>query len=586
MRPMNGSRPGARELVERMRASEHFQASSRFTTRVYDSEPIPTAGKAMAHRLPSRYLDMRKISRWEEGVNGRRGRWLTEAELFYRQGMFMADFEDNCPYHGTFKSYFPTYSAMSDRQLRGYFTWRAAVRRGEVEETSLSFAFVYLYELICGIGIDGAKAGFAAIESFWRAYRQFAPEIDRFAGVWLQDYVVYHGLSVHLLEPSKTLAFDRALIELRNAENAVTSIAQAAGGAPCKRKSGESALPLPCQEPFEQRLFLALDALSTYRLTGSRLYKQQPRALRHVACAVFVRMSAYHRRQRSTTLLEAWFGKEVALAYTMFESAIFFDPHPPVNAVYELDEIHRYRCVNGTWSCERYHGSRSKSPKLGSLMRAVDRTLREALDFDYPLKESAKTAKYVQKFIDDEVRAWMQWSEAHAPKRIEIDLGALAGIRAVAAETREALLIDEERLGEGSLLDAAAGASESIEGMDVPATPHDSAAASAFDASPRVERGEDPGITVPDQKSDSSVHPEGTVLSDCERIYLLALIEDDPSRRATAISESGRSEDLLVDAINEALFDLVGDTVLEYGGSGPELIEDYRDDVKELLGYA
>ena len=61
----------------------------------------------------------------------------------------MADFEDDCPYNGTFKSYFPTYNAMSDRQLRGYFTWRAQVRRGTVEETSTSFAFLYLYELIC-----------------------------------------------------------------------------------------------------------------------------------------------------------------------------------------------------------------------------------------------------------------------------------------------------------------------------------------------------------------------------------------------------------------------------------------------------
>ncbi len=28
------------------------------------------------------------------------------------------------------------------------------------------------------------------------------------------------------------------------------------------------------------------------------------------------------------------------------------------------------------------------------------------------------------------------------------------------------------------------------------------------------------------------------------------------------------------------------DTVLEYGDAGPELIEDYLDDVKELLGHA
>ena len=99
----------------------------------------------MQNFLPDQYRKMREISRWQEDPKGGAGRWLSEAELFYRQGLLMADFEDDCPYNGTFKSYFPTYNAMSDRQLRGYFTWRTQVRRGTVEETSTSFAFLYLY---------------------------------------------------------------------------------------------------------------------------------------------------------------------------------------------------------------------------------------------------------------------------------------------------------------------------------------------------------------------------------------------------------------------------------------------------------
>ena len=43
------------------------------------------------------------------------------------------------------------------------------------------------------------------------------------------------------------------------------------------------------------------------------------------------------------------------------------------------------------------------------------------------------------------------------------------------------------------------------------------------------------------------------------------------------------SEDLLVDGINEKLFDLLGDTAIEYGAEGPCLIDDYRDDVRELM---
>ena len=41
---------------------------------------------------------------------------------------------------------------------------------------------------------------------------------------------------------------------------------------------------------------------------------------------------------------------------------------------------------------------------------------------------------------------------------------------------------------------------------------------------------------------------------------------------------------LVVDAINDKLFDLVGDAVVEYEEDQPVLIEDYLPDVKEALG--
>ena len=41
--------------------------------------------------------------------------------------------------------------------------------------------------------------------------------------------------------------------------------------------------------------------------------------------------------------------------------------------------------------------------------------------------------------------AWLSWDAAHQPVKIDIDLSQLGHIRSVAAQTREALLIDEER---------------------------------------------------------------------------------------------------------------------------------------------
>ena len=41
---------------------------------------------------------------------------------------------------------------------------------------------------------------------------------------------------------------------------------------------------------------------------------------------------------------------------------------------------------------------------------------------------------------------------------------------------------------------------------------------------------------------------------------------------------------VVADAINEALFDEIGDTVLECDGDELSLTEDYIEEIKELLG--
>ena len=67
--------------------------------------------------------------------------------------------------------------------------------------------------------------------------------------------------------------------------------------------------------------------------------------------------------------------------------------------------------------------------------------------------------------------------------------------------------------------------------------------------------------------------------------YLRALLEQNAARAASAVAQSGKSEDMLVDSINEALFDLVGDTVIEFSAAGPQIIEDYEADVRGYLDH-
>lgn len=577
-------------LIERIMAEARTHQSARFSNKIYADEPILKTGRQMQNFLPDQYRKMREISRWQEDPKGGAGRWLSEAELFYRQGLLMADFEDDCPYNGTFKSYFPTYNAMSDRQLRGYFTWRAQVRRGNIEETSTSFAFLYLYELICGIGVDDPLDGFNKIEAFWDVYRAFEPGIDRFARVWLQDYAVFHRLDPKLLRDSKTVMFDNALIELRRAARDLVPAPAPSGQPPKRRKTSEPTLPLPPDEVREERLMAAINALSTYNLSNSLLDRSHHRDLRHVACAVYVRMARYYDTHRKTCIVASLFGEETAMPYTMFASAVFFAPERHEDCEYRLDPIHIYRCQNGFWECMRIHGSRQKSSKLGEMMRACDQRLRLALDPAHPLKEE-KVPKYLAKIIDDEIVAWLSWDAAHQPVKIDIDLSQLGHIRSAAAQTREALLIDEER-EDGMLAEVDTAGSERSK-----AEPVADATVEAVAAPIRQDEADEPTISteqfgvvapllVPTPAFTAAAPVDATnELAPAADAYLRALLEHNAVQAESAVAQSEQSEDMLVDTINEALFDLVGDTVIEFSAAGPQIIEDYEADVRGYLDH-
>ena len=577
-------------LIERIMAEARTHQSARFSSEVYADEPILKTGRQMQNFLPDQYRKMREISRWQDDPKGGAGRWLSEAELFYRQGLLMADFEDDCPYNGTFKSYFPTYNAMSDRQLRGYFTWRAQVRRGTVEETSTSFAFLYLYELICGIGVDDPLEGFNKIKAFWDVYRAFEPGIDRFARVWLQDYAVFHGLDPKLLRDSKTVMFDNALIELRRAARDLVPAPAPSGQTPKRRKTSEPTLPLPPDEVREERLMAAINALSTYNLNNSRLDRSHHRDLRHVACAVYVRMARYYDTHRKTGIVASLFGEETAMPYTMFASAVFFAPERHEDCEYRLDPIHIYRCQNGFWECMRIHGSRQKSSKLGEMMRACDQRLRLALDPAHPLKEE-KVPKYLAKIIDDEIVAWLSWDAAHQPVKIDIDLSQLGHIRSAAAQTREALLIDEER-EDGAPVEAETTLIEQLSTESAPGTtaePGEMTVQQDEPDEPTVST-EEFGVVAPLLVSvPAPVTPASAEaankLAPAADAFLRALLEQNAAQATSAVERSGQSEDMLVDSINETLFDLVGDTVIEFGAAGPQIIEDYEADVRGYLDY-
>lgn len=120
--------------------------------------------------------------------------YVDVSKVFYQQALIMKDFEDNYEKHEPLFSYYPCYQKMGYEQLRTYFTWRAQVRKGNIKKTSVSYAFLYIYELLNNVGVTDPQDGFDKLIAFWQAFRIYDLVIDRYMLLWLKDYHIYYSL--------------------------------------------------------------------------------------------------------------------------------------------------------------------------------------------------------------------------------------------------------------------------------------------------------------------------------------------------------------------------------------------------------
>ncbi len=377
-----------------------------FADTLYTDEPIRLADADRAAYTPPRIRAMRKIG----------ARFDTEAKIFWQQGLFMADFEDDFDFRGAVIQYYPTYRALMDAQLRGYFSWRTKVRRGDVQRTSLSFAFLYAYELLNRIGVDSPEEGFRTLRAFWEAYRQIDARLDSYLPIWLRDYAVYHDLDASCLAGLPDEAFDASLAVLLDYEN---------------RDAAE--------------VFTALNSLSAYDLEKSRYFAKHPDEAQAAAVRVFAAVSKYYNRKDADAAREKLFGRLTTSGYTMFRSAVFHHRLRQENRVYALSGFHRYICTGNVWTCERFVGYGANNRKIGEILRETDYLLRESGGFPSALKPG-KLNKTLKAKIAKEIAAFRAEEEARekAKNAVRIDASKLGAIRASALKTQQRLLVDEE----------------------------------------------------------------------------------------------------------------------------------------------
>ena len=147
-----------------MNDNKYREISLRFSENYYKDEPI--VPRSADETLPEPLRVIRSLEKSDSGPR-----------LFLQQALLAADYEDDYEYDKEVIRYYPTYQTLSNKELRAYFSWRTKWRRGDLRETSLSFAFLYIYELLHLVGCSDARDAYEKLKNFARDYSVFNSKI-------------------------------------------------------------------------------------------------------------------------------------------------------------------------------------------------------------------------------------------------------------------------------------------------------------------------------------------------------------------------------------------------------------------------
>ncbi len=374
---------------------------------IFRPEPIQPRPQPEAVKLPPALRAARSLD------TGNSTQWQSRTTLFVKQAKLLAGYEDDFIYDQPVRHYYPTYQSLSDPELRGYFTWRTKLRRGQMEKASLSYAFLYIYELLNQAGVDSPQEGYEKLVAFRDSYGSLDEGIRLHLDNWLRDYVIYYGLDPVLLKDREDTRRDCALSILADVEN----------------------------RDREQLLF-ALSQLSGW-LNRSRFLRDHREDAGRVLLLTLQGVSRHYAKNCKKTMTEQYFGIYREVSVRLFDSAVFYDRNRNQDREFWASPIRVYRCRKGLWSVYRYSEGSQRSPELEELVKAVDANMRQRYGDPHSIKTTLNT-KWLLKLIDQSITQVLAENKAVQEKKVTLDLSRLASIRADADHTREKLAIEDE----------------------------------------------------------------------------------------------------------------------------------------------
>lgn len=337
------------------------------------------------------------------------------AKNFYHQAKLMADYNDDYQDSAAFKRFYPTYHDMTTAQLRTYFTWRSQLRQHKYEKTSTSYAFIYVYELLNGIGAKTPEEDYSKLKTFLEEYAEKNDlEVATYLKKWLQDFAVYH----HLLQ------YKEELFSVEIQEDYLYHVL------------------LHPEDSSPKEVSDILAKLAPY-LSSCLSKKKLSDRFDQILYQVWLQVLKV-KRDRKPDFFHKYVASKSTLVQNLFAGAVFYEHGQHHFQDYPIDQERKYFYHDHSWYCENWYPVKRQKSELNTFIHEVDRLTRKAFHLGRPLKERKIEPEFLQAISQGIISFKQKEAEAKRPK-IKIDFANLAQIRSDASVTRDSLLTDEEK---------------------------------------------------------------------------------------------------------------------------------------------
>jgi hypothetical protein len=297
---------------------------------------------------------------------------------FVKQAEYMKDFADTYEPKKPLEAYYTTYDNMDDEQLRTYFSWRTKVRQGNVEDTSLSYAFCYIFELLNKIGVATAQDGMNKLITFWTEFRVHNTKIDSYLTKWARDYYVVNRL--------------------------LDSFDSVANGFPVPYKTKVELFDKLNLGTWDINL---VEMRSRHKITRMSFYKTgNQKVIEDCLNGVFIALNEFFKAN-GVNLVNLYVSVSPNGYYTPFQGAVY--AHKKVgNLSVKLSDYETYNCINDKWSVHEYNYTNMPYTK-GYILKTIEIEIRKALGGKRGLSPPKLDEISIE--LRDGRRAWNQVKE-------------------------------------------------------------------------------------------------------------------------------------------------------------------------------